>query len=202
MAPEPPRKKGLKNVKAWLGLLLFALAFVVGAFGVAVLAVELRDDDINRLSGDVSELRDEVRDLRAALEPTPGVTPTPSPTPTPIPEPVVARMAKGATVEWQGIRLTVQGYVLGSSEAPPRADFTLENVNARPETTTELFENVKVIDKDGFVCSSVAMSASRRFDPVQRGEKLSVGVNWQCKNRIVSTLTLGGGAIVFQFPQA
>jgi hypothetical protein len=171
MAPEPPRKKGLKNVKAWLGLLLFALAFVVGAFGVAVLAVELRDDDINRLSDDVSELRDEVRDLRAALEPTPGVTPTPTPTP----EPASIEAKVGASAELRGMRLTIRRF-----EPKPHTgsiEFTLENLDAPAESARPNAFAWKAHEAPNVVC---AITLSGTIASLAPGEKLVFSVNWSC----------------------
>jgi hypothetical protein len=200
--------KGPKNWRAWLGALLSALAVVAAAVAVAVIATDWRDD-LDQLSHDVTDLRDEVRELRATLEPGPGVTPTPSPGATPTPEPdvtpaptpVVVTMANGAVVDWQGMRLTVEGYRLGSSEVGPRADFTLENIDGPPESSG-FFQTVKVVDKDGFVCSSGSMATGSEFQTLEPGEKLTFGVYWNCRNRIVRTLSLGGGVIVFEFPQA
>ena len=170
----------------------------LAAVQTQVAGLQHSDDSLTDSVGDLQTSSTQLHDDLARVMRVLGLE---AATPSPTPEPVEARMANGAVVEWQGWRLTVDGYRLGSSAmGPPWADFTLENVDAPPDVTW-LFQSVKVVDADGFVCSSQTTGSFGGFAPLGPGEKLTFGVGWQCRNRIVRSMTLGGGGVVLEFPQ-
>jgi hypothetical protein len=177
-------------MRAWVGLLLFALAFIVGAFGVAVLAAEWRDDDINRLSDDVAELRDEVRDLRAELK-LDG-TPSPSPTPSPTPEPIALAAEVGASVELRGMRLTMT--TLAPQRSAGSAGFTLENLEAPAADARPASFEWKAVSTSDFICDVNAQAPDVSLSP---GEKVSFTVSWACPS---PTRSLNVDNVAFTLP--
>jgi hypothetical protein len=175
-------------MKRWIGLIVLAvLLWGAATFGLAALAVEWRDDDISRLSDHFAELRDDVRDLRTAIE-RPGEA-TPSPTATA--EPVIVAAAVGATAELDGMRLTMTA--LDPRRHWGRADFLLENVGA-PEAQVDAIR-VQVVNFRDFVCDT---EAQLPVLTLRTGDKVGFSATWTCPNappRLVSV-----GNVTFALP--
>ncbi len=194
-------------MRRWVGLTLFAVVLLGGAFGVSALAIEWRQQttDLDPVAAEIADLRADVDEIRALLEPTPTPTPTPTPAPTPTPFPTpepaaVATMVAGAVVEWQGMRLTVDDVQLHPTGLTPRAFFTLENIDGSPETTS-LFTSPRVVDRSGSVCQQGVITSVNRFESLQPGEKFTFQIYWECPNNAVpKTLTLDG-AVIFEFAE-
>jgi len=160
-------------MRAWVGLLLFAAAFIVGSFGVAVLAAEWRQGDFDDLHDDVAALRAEVddfregvRELSAALGP---------PTPTPTPEPASLEAKVGATVDLRGMRLTVQKLTLQRQSGS--MEIVLENLEAPADSARPDAFTWKTYNFQNVVCSTTLSGTIASLAP---GEKLIFAVNWSC----------------------
>jgi len=160
----------MRDARGLLGLILLALAILIGAFGVAVLTAEWRGGDLDRLSDDVSELRDEVRDLRTSIEPGEA---TPSPTATA--EPVVLAAEVGATAELDGMRLTMTA--LDPRRHWGNADFLLENVGDREVQVDAI--RVQVVNFRDFLCDTDAQLPVLALRP---GDKVGFSATWTCPN--------------------
>jgi len=197
-----------------LALLLWGAA----TFGLAVLAAEWRQDepDLSPLSRDISNLRDDVRELRASGEavdalqtevaglqrsvdqvrgilglPLLAETPTPTPIPTPTPTPTVAEAKRGVVVELPGMRLTIEH--VSPASMGGEIDFILENIDAPPEETAGFAASA--VAQGGFVCFTHVDG----YPPLEPGQKVRFFVSWNCEGPPIETLTLDG-AIAFQFP--
>lgn len=160
-------------MRAWVGLLLFVAAFIVGSFGVAVLAAEWRQGDFDQLHEDVAALRAEVDDFREGVrELTEALAP---PTPTPTPEPATLEAKAGAAVELRGMRLTIRALT------PRRHDGSMElelaNIDApadsaRPDAFTWKAHNFQDV-----VCTTNLSGTIASLAP---GEKMFFSVIWSC----------------------
>ena len=99
------------------------------------------------------------------------------------------------------MRLTVDGIQPIPTSVTPRAFFTLENVDAAPETTGALTA-ARVVAPDGFVCRSGVLTSLDGFAYLEPGEKLTFQVYWECPNgALPETLSLDD-AVVFQFAKS
>jgi hypothetical protein len=199
-----PRDGGIA-MKRWVGLTLFAVVLLGGAFGLSALAIEWRQEttDLSPLAGEVEDIATDVAEIRSLLQATPTpVSSLPTPAPTLTPEPIVATLAVGTVVEWQGMRLMVDDVQLNTCMdvecLSPRAYLTLENINGSPETTS-LFTSPRVVDRSGFVCREGVITSVDRFESLQPGEKFTFQIYWECPNlAIPKTLTLDG-IVIFEF---
>jgi hypothetical protein len=174
----------------WLGLLLFALAFVVGAFGVAVLALEWRDDDVKDVSNDLEELRAEVRELRRQVVPVDDTSPVP---PTPTATPVVLAAKAGASVDLQGMRLTMTA--LTPRRHDGSADFALENLDAPADEARANALEFKSVNYGDFICDTDSQAPDVSLAP---GEKVSFTVSWSCPNSPPRSLNVDD--VIFTLP--
>lgn len=187
-------------MERWAGYVLVALVLLAGAFGLSALAVEWRQDapDLRPLEDDIAQLRADLAQLKDSVEAI--SRPPAPPTPPPPPEPIALRMDVGTAVEWRGMRLTVNDIQPNITTVSPRASFTLENVNASPETTTA-FTRVKVVAPDGSLCRSGILAWADSFALLGLGEKTTFEVYFECPNLVVPKTLTFDDAITLEFAQ-
>jgi hypothetical protein len=165
------------------GLVLIVVAWA-GAFAIAFAVAEWRDDDganTDTVSG-----------------PTSNGTPTPEPEPNPTfaeptpPVPVTVTMQDGETVEYDGIRITVDDF----RNEEKRVFFLLENIGGPGggHFTTSTMSSV-----DRFDCGTASVSDYGNPTVDTLGETARFWVQWDCGPSTPANLTLGS-RIVYEFP--
>jgi hypothetical protein len=171
--------------------LLFAAAFIVGSFGVAVLAAEWRQGDFDNLHSDVAALRAEVDDFRQGVrELTAALAP---PTPTPTGEPTSLEAKAGATVDLKGMRLTIQ--TLTPQRHAGSMEIMLENIEAPAESARPDAFTWKAYNFQDLVCTT---SLSGTIASLAVGEKLVFSVNWACPG--TPTRSVNADNVAFTLP--
>ena len=170
-------------MKQWLHWAPLITVSWVGAFAIAFAVTEWRNDDGQH-----------VPSVTATLEPSGSSSEL---TPAPTPETVRVEFAVGTAVDWQGLRLTLDevNSEIGLSQ------FTVENIDATPERIGQLTYPPRVVSREGFVCFSNTYSDERWPLPGYPGEKGKFYYQWHCEGTPPKTLTLGGGSIVFEYPE-
>ncbi len=209
-------------MRRWVGLTLFAVIVLGGAFALSALAVEWRQEttDLSPLITEVQGLNSEVSGIKNLVE-----TPTDfSPLITqiqdlsdevseikqlvedsPTPGPTVRTLEAGTIFEWEGYRLTVESAQPDPTSGTPGRLFTIENLAGAPSTAAAFADTI-VTASDGSLCRPGLFrgpDTELDWDIVEmyRGEKLTFGVSWECPNNSLPETLAFDDVVVFQFVQ-